>query len=267
MLAREVDDRAFLRHPVAWLRERAMVFLELFAAGADIGVAFEHRKQSRCAKGRRPYARTCPSVSRAAPSRARPPATQSSRPSRNPHRRPGATGRRRTVRPYGRASSWLRRPPPDDGRRRLDVHDHRVLQVNEIIVGVGVDGRSRRPPPYSGRRIGWRDRLRLDRRRPAEGRVIENRRYSATAPLDVGSRSSTLATPRLRCASATIMLASTAKASPPTIPSFMQRATTVSNSLRSRSLSRKRPWRFFENVEWSGTSPSSPSRKTSDKPD
>jgi len=32
----------------------------------------------------------------------------------------------------------------------------------------------------------------------------------------------------------------------------MQRATTVSNSLRRRSLSRKRPWRFLENVEWSG---------------
>ena len=36
---------------------------------------------------------------------------------------------------------------------------------------------------------------------------------------------------------------------PPTIPSFMQRPTTVSNSLRRRSLSRKRPWRFLENVE------------------
>jgi hypothetical protein len=32
----------------------------------------------------------------------------------------------------------------------------------------------------------------------------------------------------------------------------MQRATTVSNSLRRRSLSRKRPWRFLENVEWAG---------------
>src|SRR6188472_1407939 len=37
-----------------------------------------------------------------------------------------------------------------------------------------------------------------------------------------------------------------AKASPPNIPSFMQRANTVSNSFRKRSLSRKRPWRFLE---------------------
>ena len=36
MLAREVDDRAFLRQPVAGLGERAVVFPQLFAAGADI---------------------------------------------------------------------------------------------------------------------------------------------------------------------------------------------------------------------------------------
>jgi hypothetical protein len=41
------------------------------------------------------------------------------------------------------------------------------------------------------------------------------------------------------------MLASTPKASPLTIFSLMQRATTVSNSLRNRSLSWKRPWRFL----------------------
>jgi hypothetical protein len=35
----------------------------------------------------------------------------------------------------------------------------------------------------------------------------------------------------------------------PDDPFFMQRATTVSNSLRGRSLSRKRPWRFLEKVE------------------
>src|SRR5258707_995538 len=31
-----------------------------------------------------------------------------------------------------------------------------------------------------------------------------------------------------------------------------QRCTVVSNTLRSRSLSRKRPCRFFEKVKWSG---------------
>ncbi len=51
------------------------------------------------------------------------------------------------------------------------------------------------------------------------------------------------------------------KPSPPTRPSWMQRARTVSNRRRRRSLSRNRPWRFFENVEWSGTRPSRPSRQ------
>ena len=41
----------------------------------------------------------------------------------------------------------------------------------------------------------------------------------------------------------------------------MQRWTVVSNTSRSRSLSRKRPCLFFEKVEWSGTRPSSPSRQ------
>jgi Protein of unknown function (DUF3750) len=50
-----------------------------------------------------------------------------------------------------------------------------------------------------------------------------------------------------------------AKPSPPTSPSAMQRFSTLSNRRRNRSLSRKRPCRFFENVEWSGTAPSRPS--------
>src|SRR5580704_7774171 len=40
LLARKVDHRAVLRQPVAWLGESAVVFLQLFAAGADIEVAF-----------------------------------------------------------------------------------------------------------------------------------------------------------------------------------------------------------------------------------
>jgi hypothetical protein len=27
-----------------------------------------------------------------------------------------------------------------NGRRRLDIHDHRMLQIDEIIVGVGITG-------------------------------------------------------------------------------------------------------------------------------
>src|SRR5579863_3827062 len=40
LLARKVDHRAVLGQPVARLGESAVVFLELFAAGADIKVAF-----------------------------------------------------------------------------------------------------------------------------------------------------------------------------------------------------------------------------------
>jgi hypothetical protein len=126
-------------------------------------------------------------------------------------------------------------------RRRLDIHDYRMLQIDEVIVGVGISGDGVGRSGVAGRRIGRRDRLRLDRRRPAEGRVIEERQILCDGPTGRRIKSSTLPTPRLRCASATMMLTSTAKASPPTIPSFTQRAATVSNSLRRRSPSRKRP--------------------------
>ena len=52
-----------------------------------------------------------------------------------------------------------------------------------------------------------------------------------------------------RFASAEMIEASTPKASPPTSPSAMHRARTISNRCRKRSLSRKRPCRFLENVE------------------
>src|SRR6266516_3313757 len=51
-------------------------------------------------------------------------------------------------------------------------------------------------------------------------------------------------------------LASTAKPSPLTKPASMQARTTASNTWRKRSLSRKRPCRLTENVEWSGTASS-----------
>src|SRR5271169_3614941 len=87
-------------------------------------------------------------------------------------------------------------------------------------------------------------------------------RYSRTAWFAAsGACHSLPGTLRCRLASALIMLASTAKPSPPTSPSVMQRATVASNNSRKRLLSRKRPWRFFEKVEWSGTAPSSSSRQ------
>ena len=61
-----------------------------------------------------------------------------------------------------------------------------------------------------------------------------------------------------RLASASITLASTANPSPPIRPAFMQPQTTSSNTVRRISLSRKRPCRFTENVEWWGTLSSKP---------
>ncbi len=54
-------------------------------------------------------------------------------------------------------------------------------------------------------------------------------------------------------ASASIRLASTAMRWPLTKPSLMHRAPGVSNTWRSNSLSRNRPCRFLEKVEWSAT--------------
>src|SRR5580704_16032945 len=75
------------------------------------------------------------------------------------------------------------------------------------------------------------------------------------------STSSVLAKERCLLASAAIKLASTAKPSPPAKPSVIARCTTISNRRRKASLSRKRPWRVLEKVEWSGTRPSNPSRQ------
>ena len=66
--------------------------------------------------------------------------------------------------------------------------------------------------------------------------------------------------------SAWIRLASTAKPSPPTSPSAMQRRDRRSNTCRSRSLSRNRPCRFFEKVEWSGTRRPGRAGRTTDRP-
>ena len=61
-----------------------------------------------------------------------------------------------------------------NGRRRLDVHDHRVLEIDKVVVGIGITGERVGRSGIASGRIGRRDRLRLDRRRAAEGRVIED---------------------------------------------------------------------------------------------
>src|SRR5271163_2852838 len=145
---------------------------------------------------------------------------------------------------------------------RLNIDDDRVLQVDQVIGAVGEEGEPAiRTCPA---RAGSAGEINFGTTGVAAPNAASSRtaRYSRTAWFAAsGARHSLPGTLRCRLASALIMLASTAKPSPPTSPSAMQRRTVVSNTLRNRSLSRKRPCRFFEKVEWSGTEPSSPSRQ------
>jgi hypothetical protein len=85
-------------------------------------------------------------------------------------RRDGTTSNCSAVRSSIRADLRLA-----NGRRRLDIHSHRMLEIDEIVVGVGISGDGVGRSGLAGRRIGQRDRLRRDRRRPAEGRVVKDR--------------------------------------------------------------------------------------------
>src|SRR3546814_8097883 len=86
---------------------------------------------------------------------------------------------------------------------------------------------------------------------PPKAASSSTARYSRTAwPGSSGGSHSSPGVEFWRLASALIIEASTAKPSPPTNPSAIQRATVCSNSLRRRSLSRKRPCLFLEKVEW-----------------
>src|SRR3984885_809914 len=53
-----------------------------------------------------------------------------------------------------------------NGHRRLDIHDHRMLEIDKVVVGIGVDRRLVGRGCVAGRWIGTQDRLRLNRRRP-----------------------------------------------------------------------------------------------------
>jgi hypothetical protein len=93
------------------------------------------------------------------------------------------------------------------------------------------------------------DHLRLDRRRPAKGRIIKDRQIFRYCPIrrrievfDFGDASTAMGVGHDDAGVDRESFASHD-------PFLMQRATTVSNSFRNRSLSRKRPWRFLENVE------------------
>jgi hypothetical protein len=116
LLARKEDHRAVLCHPVAWLVESAVVFPQLFGAGADIKIELQIEGEVAAREGPVRALGLDRSVSHAVRSRARPLATRPSRPSRSPHRQPDVTGSRRTVQPFGRASSWPRQLPLGEWR-------------------------------------------------------------------------------------------------------------------------------------------------------
>ena len=151
--------------------------------------------------------------------------------------------------------------------RGLDVHDDAVLGVDQVVGRVRVERRPARRGRPAGLRISQRNVLGHDL---ASASASSACRYSRTARvLSAGSFQSTvsvLGTPRCRFASAATMLASTANPSPLTRPWAMQRRTTSSNSQRNVGLSLKRPCRFLEKVEWSGTLLPGPGGRTSDRP-
>ena len=99
-------------------------------------------------------------------------------------------------------------------------------------------------------RVGGRHELRGDLGRCSESGIVENSQILIDRSAG-GLRWKSLVAfdSILRLASALIRLASTANPSPPTSRSSMQRRKTLSNTRRKRSLSRKRPCLFLENVE------------------
>ena len=71
---------------------------------------------------------------------------------------------------FGRANFRLA-----NGCRRLDINNHCMLQIDEIVVGIGITADRVGRSSVAGGRIGGRDRLRLDGRRPTERRVVQDR--------------------------------------------------------------------------------------------
>jgi hypothetical protein len=105
--------------------------------------------------------------------------------------------------------------------------------------------------PLHGRiRLGDELRDRFARRTQAASSSVLRYSRPDRRVLAMPSQSTSPATARCLLASAAIRLASNTKAAPVTNPSAIQRCTTVSNSLRSRSQSQN--CLFLERVKWSG---------------
>ncbi len=137
-----------------------------------------------------------------------------------------------------------------DGGGRLDVDDDGVVEVDQVVGGIGEEGRSLvgAGPPRRG--IRWRDELGRDLRRRPEGGVVQHRQILVDSSAAASAGRPVLA----RHAALTIGIGlDQAGIDGETFAADQAlgdaAASTVSNSSRSRSLSRKRPCRFFEKVE------------------
>ena len=155
---------------------------------------------------------------------------------------------------------------------RLDVENNSRLQIDQVVVCIGEERMSFvSAGPLCRGSAGETNfgTVSLAAPHAALSRVS---RYSRTARrLAARLRQfvcSALETDLCLLASAAIRLASTANPSPPTNFSSIQRSTTVSKTCRNASLSRNRPCRFFEKVEWC-PAPHHPGRacRTTDRPD
>ena len=124
----------------------------------------------------------------------------------------------------------------------------RVLDIDQVVGGVGEEGLSAMSAGPARRWIGRGDELGRDLGRRPERGIVQHRQILVDRPARGLRRGRPFSpsTPFCRLASALIRLASTAKPSPPTSRSRIQRRKTVSNTRRKRSLSRKRPCLFLE---------------------
>src|ERR1700733_8559033 len=174
-LSGAIADRAVLCDALARRGESAARFSQLLTPGTDIEVAFSI--ECEVAAGERSV-RALGLVDqvhvRFDPALIHQPADHIGRavaPIRDQARRGNVEPSSRAVEHrLGRANFRLA-----NGCRRLDIHNHCMLQINEIVVGIGITGDRAARSGVARRRIGWRDPLRLARRRPAEGRIIEDR--------------------------------------------------------------------------------------------
>jgi hypothetical protein len=140
-----------------------------------------------------------------------------------------------------------------------------MIGVDQVVVRVGKEGVSLVRPCPLRRRIGSRDEFRRHGRGGSKRRVIESGeillRGAGRGFLDLFRLPLWARNRSLLVGVGSNQAGVDCKPVGVDRPSAMQRCTTLSKRRRSASLSRKRPRPFFENVEWSGTLPSSPSRQ------